>query len=339
MTLPLIEFKNISKSYCNKLSENNLKERVIGLFKPTYTYSKVLDDISFNLYTGKSLAILGPNGAGKSTLIKILSGIQYADKGNVKVLGMDPYKNRKNLFKELGVVFGHKNCLWWDLPLRYSLEMVQPLYGLDKVTFNHDIKEITSLLNISHIMDKPVRLLSLGERVKSELAFNLSFRPKILFLDEPTIGLDITSKHEIRELLKRLKQENGIGYIITSHDMGDIDGYVDDIILLHKGEKKYHGDISSLKNMISSLVRVTLFYENSMEPSDVLLRVNEIAIKESIILENKKLNDENLSLEISLHRDAYPRFIQVLTTELNCVFSVSTPSLEEMLRVKFKEFN
>ncbi|WP_225087631.1 ATP-binding cassette domain-containing protein [Pectobacterium colocasium] len=339
MTSPLIEFNNVSKSYCNKLNEGNFKERIIGLFRPTYTYSKVLNDISFNLHTGKSLAILGPNGAGKSTLIKILSGIQYADKGCVKVLGIDPYKKRKNLFKELGVVFGHKNCLWWDLPLRYSLEMVQPLYDLDKITFNHDIKEIATLLNITHLMDKPVRLLSLGERVKSELAFNLSFRPKILFLDEPTIGLDITSKHEIRELLKRLKQENGIGYVITSHDMGDIDGYVDDIILLHKGEKKYHGDINSLKNMISSLVRITLFHENSMEQSVALQRVNEIAIKESIKLESKQLNNEDLSLEISLHRDNYPRFIQTLTTELNCVFSVSTPSLEEMLRVKFKEFN
>ncbi len=202
----LIDVNNVSKTYRNINSTTGFTNKVVSLFKPTYSSYHALKEISFTLFSGQSLAIVGPNGAGKSTLIKILSGIQAADEGDVKVLGFHPYKAKKSLFKSLGVVFGHKSCLWWDLPLHYSLDMTRPLYDLEKDAFNRDLKEITELLNIEHIMDKPVRMLSLGERVKSELAFNLSFRPKLLFLDEPTIGLDITSKHEIRELLKKLKK-------------------------------------------------------------------------------------------------------------------------------------
>ncbi|ACS51501.1 ABC-type transport system, ATP-binding protein [Bartonella grahamii as4aup] len=334
----LIDVNNVSKIYRNIDRGIGFKNKVFSLFKPVYTNHHVLKDMSFTLFSGQSLAILGPNGAGKSTLIKILSGIQYADEGYVKVLGVDPYKAKKDLFKSLGVVFGHKNCLWWDLPLRYSLDMVQPLYGLERASFTRDLKEITELLGLEHIMDKPVRMLSLGERVKSELAFNLSFRPKLLFLDEPSIGLDITSKHEIRELLKKLKREHGTGYIITSHDMGDIDGYVDDIILLHKGKKQFHGNLQTLKNVIPSLVRMTLFCEHVATPSTVVEKIDEIALKSSTSLKDKHFNAEECSLEVSLPREDFARFVREITTELNCTFSVSTPSLEEMLRVKFKEF-
>lgn len=339
MTSPLIEFHNVSKVYRRPVNKEGFKNKIITLLHPTYTNQYALNDISFTLEAGQSLAILGPNGAGKSTLIKILSGIQQADEGSVKVLGLDPYKKKNGLLKNLGIVFGHKNALWWDLPLRYSMDMIQPLYGLNQETFIRDLNEISKILNINHIMDKPVRLLSLGERVKSELAFNLSFRPKLLFLDEPTIGLDITSKHEMRELLKSLKKETGIGYVITSHDMGDIDGYVDDVILLHNGKKQFHGDIDCLKKVIPSLIRVTIFCENLINPLSAEVRIKEVAEKASVFLHDMQLNEEDLSFNVSLPHEAYPRFIQSLTTELNCYFSVSTPSLEEMLRVKFKEFN
>ncbi|PIT69528.1 ATP-binding cassette domain-containing protein [Bartonella tribocorum] len=334
----LIDLNNVSKIYRNIDRGTSFKDRVRSFLKPVYTKHHVLKDISFTLFSGQSLAILGANGAGKSTLIKILSGIQFVDKGNVKVLGFNPYKTKKNLFKQLGVVFGHKSCLWWDLPLRYSLDMVQPLYDLERDSFIRDLKEMTELLGLEPIMDKPVRMLSLGERVKSELAFNLSFRPKLLFLDEPTIGLDIASKHEIRELLTKLKKERGMGYIITSHDMGDIDGYVDDILLLHKGHKQFYGDLNAFKNTLPSLVRVTLFCEHLQALSTVVKRMDELSLKLSTSLKDKKLNNEECSLEVSLFRGDYPRFIREITTEFNCTFSVSTSSLEEMLRAKFKEF-
>ncbi|WP_273717713.1 MULTISPECIES: ATP-binding cassette domain-containing protein [Bartonella] len=334
----LIDVNNVSKIYCSIDRGTGVTNKILSLFKPVYTNYHVLKDISFTLFSGQSLAILGANGAGKSTLIKILSGIQAVDKGSVKVLGSNPYKTKKDLFKQLGVVFGHKSCLWWDLPLRYSLDMIQPLYGLERASFIRDLKEITELLGLEPIMDKPVRMLSLGERVKSELAFNLSFRPKLLFLDEPSIGLDITSKHEIRELLTKLKKERGMGYIITSHDMGDIDGYVDDILLLHKGKKQFYGDLNTFKNMLPSLVRVTFFCKHLQALSAAVKRMDELSLKLSAPLKDKKLNNEECSLEISLSRGDYSYFIREMTTQFNGTFSVSTPSLEEMLRVKFKEF-
>ncbi|WP_019221262.1 ATP-binding cassette domain-containing protein [Bartonella senegalensis] len=200
------------------------------------------------------------------------------------------------------------------------------------------LKEITELLDIEHIMNKPVRMLSLGERVKSELAFNLSFKPQLLFLDEPTIGLDITSKHEIKELLKKLKKEQGLGYITTSHDMGDIDGYVDDIILLHKGKKQFHGAIETLKEMIPSCLRITLFCEHLPKASSIIKSIDALVLKLSNPLKEQHFNDEKCTQEISLTREDVAYFIREIATELNCPFSVSTPSLEEMLRVKFKEF-
>lgn len=336
---PLIDLQNITKNYRAKVNSHSVFGKVKDLFIPKYTSHNVLNDISFQLYQAHSLAILGPNGAGKSTLIKILAGIQQPDLGKVTVLNTDPYKKKKEIFKKLGVVFGHKNCLWWDLPLRNSFEMVQPMYGIEEQTFQKDFKSITNLLSLDKLLDKPVRVLSLGERVKSELAFNLLFSPKILFLDEPTIGLDITSKYEIREMLKALKNERGVSYIITSHDMGDIDGYVDDIILLDKGKNKFHGNINKLKEIIPSSVSITIFCGESLKPDLIVSKLNSIKEKLSINATINEYENDDLEVSITLPRSDSSQFIRELTSNLNCAFSVNTPSLEEILRVKFQEFN
>ncbi|WP_240153347.1 ATP-binding cassette domain-containing protein [Erwinia amylovora] len=336
---PLIDLQSITKNYRAKVNSHGVLGKLKDLFNPKYTSHNVLNDISFKLYEAHSLAILGPNGAGKSTLIKILAGIQQPDLGKVTVLNTDPYKKKKEVFKKLGVVFGHKNCLWWDLPLRNSFEMVQPMYGIDEENFQTDFKSITNLLNLDKLLDKPVRVLSLGERVKSELAFNLLFAPKILFLDEPTIGLDITSKYEIRELLKNLKNERGVSYIITSHDMGDIDGYVDDIIILNKGKNKFHGNISKLKEIIPSSVSITVFCGESLKPDFIVSKINLIIKKLLINATINEYENDDLEISITLPRSDSAQFIRELTSNVNCGFFVNSPSLEEILRVKFQEFN
>ncbi|WP_370931099.1 ATP-binding cassette domain-containing protein [Bartonella sp. DGB1] len=339
MKLPLIEVKKLSKSYQVKNEVSGFWKRCVALINPSYTTNKILSDINFTLHSKQSIAILGPNGAGKSTLIKILTGIQTPDTGQINILGLNPHTNNKKLFKSLGVVFGHKNSLWWDLPLKYSFEMICPLYGLDPITFKKDLHEITTLLNLNHVINKPVRLLSLGERVKSELVCNLVFRPKLLFLDEPTIGLDITSKHEIRELLKSLKEERGLGYLITSHDMGDIDGYVDEIILLHNGNIKFHGNIQTLKAITPSVITITIYGETPNILKTIEKNIDAVAHRTGIKHFSKRIIKESSNFEIVLTRKDSVHFIEALTTQLNCSFSISTPSLEEMLRVKFNEFN
>ena len=336
---PLIDLQNITKNYRAKINNHGILGKMKDLFIPEYTSHNVLSDISFQLYEAHSLAILGPNGAGKSTLIKILAGIQQPDSGKVTVLNTDPYKKKKEVFKKLGIVFGHKNCLWWDLPLRNSFQIVEPMYGIEEQTFQKNFESITDLLSLKTLLDKPVRVLSLGERVKSELAFNLLFSPKILFLDEPTIGLDITSKYEIREMLQTLKNEKGVSYIITSHDMGDIDGYVDDIIILDKGKNKFHGNISKLKEIIPSSVCITVFCGEYLNPDFVASKLNDINQKLSINATINEYENDDLEVSITLPSADSSQFVRELTSNLNCGFSVNTPSLEEILRVKFKEFN
>ncbi|MER2471091.1 ATP-binding cassette domain-containing protein [Photorhabdus laumondii] len=335
----LIEVNNVSKIYRSKESGYGVKEKLIGIFKPTFSDYQALSDISFTLLAGKSLAILGPNGAGKSSLIKILAGVQAPDQGEVSVLGVDPYKVKGKLFRQLGVVFGHKNCLLWDLPLINSLDMVSKIYRIESSSFKKEQAKIFELLNIHHIINKPVRLLSLGERVKGELAFNLLFKPRVLFLDEPTIGLDINAKHEIRELLSTLKSEDNIGFIITSHDMGDIEGYVDNISLLHRGKQKFYGDLASLKTISTPLIKVNINCDSKTQAKALIEKVTSLSIRSGVLIEHIRFNEEAEDVEISVSQDQYTIFIKALVVDVQCAFSVSTPSLEEILRARFKEFS
>ena len=221
----VIKVNKLNKTYRTKVSHSSIKENIYSLFSPQYNINKVLNDINLSIHQGEHIAILGKNGAGKSTLIKILCGIIGHDSGEIDILGYNPHKQSKDFFKNIGVVFGHKSSLWWDLPLEDSLRLVKTMYSIKNERFNENYEEVIESLNLAAVLSRPIRNLSLGERVKGELAFNLLFEPKILFLDEPTIGLDKPSKYAIRKLLDNMKKERGLSILLTSHDMKDIEGY------------------------------------------------------------------------------------------------------------------
>ncbi len=194
-------------------------------------------NISFTIEAGERVAFIGPNGAGKSTTLKMLSGILFPSSGHASVAGFVPWVDRQKLAYEIGLVFGQRSQLWYHLPVRQSFDLLGKIYGLDNAQYQAHLARLIVALRLDALLDQPVKSLSLGQRMRCEIAASLLHRPKILFLDEPTIGLDVTTKAELRQHLRRLSEENGTTIILTSHDTADIEEICDRVILINHGEK------------------------------------------------------------------------------------------------------
>ncbi len=243
----MIQMENISKSY--KVAKRNagFKEACRALFRKEYETIRALDRVSFTIRDGEMVGYIGPNGAGKSSTIKILSGILTPDSGTCLINGRVPWKDRVNHVRDIGVVFGQRTQLWWDVPVIDSYELLRDIYSISKETYDHNLEELTGLLNLGELLKTPARQLSLGQRMRCEIAASLLHGPKILFLDEPTIGLDAVSKLAVREFILRQNQEHGTTVILTTHDMQDIEALTSRIILIGKGKVLMDGGLERLR--------------------------------------------------------------------------------------------
>lgn len=192
------------------------------LLRPTFDEHAALDEVSFQIRPGECLGLVGPNGAGKSTMIKLLTGLLKPSSGRISVLGFEPDKLSSRMLTQIAAVFGHKTSLWWDLPVRHSFDAVRQIYRVPAGAFHEDIKHFAGLLNINRLMDRTVRQLSLGERIKCELVLALAHRPRVLLLDEPTIGVDMESKQQLRALINQVVGERQIAALLTTHDVNDL---------------------------------------------------------------------------------------------------------------------
>lgn len=239
-----IEVKNISKTF--KVSKRN-KKSLRSFFRREYIYIDAIKDISFSIEKGEIVGYIGPNGAGKSTTIKMLSGILTQDSGTIKINNLNPSKDRVKYVKDIGVVFGQRSQLWWDIPAEDTFDLLKEIYKLDDKEYEESKNELVNILSIQDIIHIPVRQLSLGQRMRCEIAASLIHRPKILFLDEPTIGLDAVSKEIVRSFIKKINKERDITVILTTHDMQDIESLAKRIILIGKGELLYDGSINNLR--------------------------------------------------------------------------------------------
>ena len=234
--MSFINVKHISKTFKVAKRRSGMKATLKSFFKRNYIYVEAIKDISFQIEKGEIVGYIGPNGAGKSTTIKILSGILLPDSGEVKVDGLVPYKDREKYVSNIGVVFGQRSQLWWDIPAEDTFDLLRDIYKLDNEEYQKTKNELVKLLNIENIMQIPVRQLSLGQRMRCEIAASLIHNPSILFLDEPTIGLDAISKEVVRNFIKKINKELKTTIILTTHDMSDIEALAKRIILIGKGQ-------------------------------------------------------------------------------------------------------
>jgi len=256
--MALIESTRLTKVYRTNVKQPGLRGTVRNLFHAEYQAKTACDAISFEMEEGQSLACIGENGAGKSTLIKMMVGILRPTSGQVRVYGQDPMKHHTEYLRKIGVVFGQKTNLWWDIPVIESFNAVQVLYKLDRAAFKKTLDAVVDCLDLAPILNAPARKLSLGQRMRSDIGMVFLHQPRILFLDEPTIGLDINVKYAIREFLHRMNREQGVSIFLTSHDLGDIDQICEDALVLSKGKVFYHGGLDALKHQFAQRKVVTI---------------------------------------------------------------------------------
>jgi len=218
-----------------------------SLIKPQYTEKRAVDGIDFTIEDGEIVGYIGQNGAGKSTTIKMLSGILVPTSGQVEVSGLVPHKDRKQHLRNIGVVFGQKTSLWWDVPVIDSLRILKEMYQIEDRQFKHNLELFTDLLELGSFIQQPVRQLSLGQRVRADLAAALLHNPKTLFLDEPTIGVDVIAKERLRELIQEVNHTQGVTVLLTTHDVVDMEKLVKRVIVIHTGQIIYDGDLQGLR--------------------------------------------------------------------------------------------
>ncbi len=243
----MIQVEHLEKYFKKTIKQPGFIGSVKSLFHSQKEIVKAVDDISFHVDKGEILGFIGPNGAGKSTVIKMLTGILTPTGGSCVINGQNPQKNRKKYVKEIGVVFGQRTQLWWDLPLTETYTVLKEIYEIDDAQFKKQMAFLNEVLELDPFITSPVRTLSLGQRMRADIAASLLHSPKVLFLDEPTIGLDVVVKDNIRKAISKINQEEGTTVILTTHDLEDISSLCKRIVMIDHGKKVYDGSLYNLK--------------------------------------------------------------------------------------------
>ena len=295
---PIITLNNVSKEF----KVLNRKEGLIGsiqdLFSRDYRIVKAVNDISMEILPGEIIGYLGPNGAGKSTTIKMMSGVLEPSSGEILVNGKIPYKNRTENAQNIGVVFGQRSQLWWSLPLIESFKLLRDIYQIPPKQFQDMMNLYESLVDIQSLYNKPVRQMSLGQRTLSDILAAFLHNPSVVFLDEPTIGLDVSMKSKIRNLIKELNNQKHTTVILTTHDMGDVDALCKRIVIIDKGIMLYDNNIENLKTFFGAYRTMRLrFTKNADELTEASL--NKQADELRLDLQTKYPLAKSLTVSVS----------------------------------------
>ena len=271
-----IEVENLSKIYESYRKKPGLRGSLKGLFHRETFFTSAVNGISFSVSEGELVGFLGPNGAGKTTTLKMLSGILYPTSGDAKVLGFTPARRQREYQKQFALVMGQKNQLWWDLPARESILLNKEIYEIPDGEFERNLAELSDLLEIRDILDVPVRKLSLGQRMKCELVTALIHDPKVLFLDEPTIGLDVVAQKNIRDFIRRYNQDRKTTVLLTSHYMEDISQLCDRVIIIDAGRIIFDGRLADLIQAYAPHKVITVTSADCLPPVSRLQRYGEL---------------------------------------------------------------
>ncbi|RAP73697.1 ABC transporter ATP-binding protein [Paenibacillus montanisoli] len=265
----MITVEGISKTFLVAKRQSGLGHALKSLFHREYTAVEALQNVSFHIAPGEIVGYIGPNGAGKSTTIKIMSGILVPDRGSCVIKGFTPWEDRVKYVKHIGVVFGQRSQLWWDVPVADSFELLRDIYNVPQAEYKNTMALLTETLDLGNLLQTPVRQLSLGQRMRCEIAASLLHSPSILFLDEPTIGLDAVSKIAVRQFIKTINKEKGVTVILTTHDMNDIEALASRILLIGKGNLLYDGNVQGLRSRFGTKRTITADYHENNRPIDI----------------------------------------------------------------------
>lgn len=267
----LLQMKHVTKEFKVLNRREGIKGSLKDLFSRDYKIVRAVDDISMDITRGEIVGYLGPNGAGKSTTIKMMTGVLEPTKGEILVDGMIPYKSRTNYAQEIGVVFGQRTQLWWALPLIESFKLLKDIYQIPDKDYKDMIALYESQVDLNEILKKPIRQMSLGQRTLSDILAAFLHNPKMVFLDEPTIGLDVSMKAKIRQLIHALNKEKNTTVILTTHDMGDVDALCRRIVIIDKGKMLYDNDIEHLKNFFGAYRTLKIRAAGDMKQAEAII--------------------------------------------------------------------
>lgn len=299
-----------------------------SLFWRESAIKTALDHISFEIGEGELVGYIGPNGAGKSTTVKILSGILVPNSGNVRVLGRTPWQHRIETVRQLGVVFGQRTQLWWDLPVMESFELLKDIYRISDGEYHRTLSSLVDTLELSKLLDVPVRQLSLGQRMRCDIAASLLHSPKILFLDEPTIGLDAVSKLAVRDFIRHLNKVRKVTIMLTTHDMDDIESLCSRVLILNEGKIFLDGSLQDLRKKIAPERRLIIDLENE---------TNQVSDSQAILI---KQEGHRVWLSYNPSKTPTPQLISRITKQ--CAIRdlyVENPPIEEIVAKLYRDVN
>ena len=321
--MSLISVKNLRKSYRVYQKKEGLGASIRGLFHREFREVEAVRGIDLELEEGEFVAFLGPNGAGKTTTLKLLSGVISPTSGEATVMGFTPWERANDYRRRFALVMGQKNQLWWDLPAAESFRLHQQMYRLEPSRFDKTVSELSEMLSIGHLLNQPVRELSLGERMKMELTAALIHEPEVLFLDEPTIGLDVVAQHNIQEFLKGYQEERRVTILLTSHYMKDIAALCKRVVIIAKGVIVYDGSLAGIVDRFSGHKVLTLQFADDHLPHN-LDRYGEV------------LETEPPRVKLRVDRDSIAKVLSdVLASYSVEDVSVEDPPLEEVIAEMF----
>lgn len=318
----IIEVKNLNKEFASKIKLSGFRNSLKALFRPDYQKMKAVDNISFSVAKGEKIAFIGPNGAGKSTTIKMLTGILYPSSGESRVDNLVPWQDRKKLAFKIGTVFGQKPQLWYHLPAMDTFYLFGKIYELEQTKFKKRLEFLIDKFQVREFVNQPVRKLSLGQRMRCEMIASLLHQPKILFLDEPTIGLDVVAKQQLREVLNLMNKEEETTIFITSHDAGDLEKIADRVIVIDRGKVIFDGTVKSFKEKYAWYKLIDL----QLADNHINTNLNLKGVK---ILSKEKLN---LKLEVDIKKISVKEVIdKLLNTYQVADITISEMPMEEII--------
>lgn len=331
----MIKVCNLTKEFKTNKKYPGFKGAIKSLFSTEYTVTSAVDNMNFEIEEGEVVGYIGSNGAGKSTTIKMMTGILTPTSGKVEVNGIIPYENRTENAMNIGVVFGQRTQLWWDLPLSETFSLLRDIYSVSSEDFKERMKFFNQVLEIDEFMLRPVRTLSLGQRMRADLAASLIHNPKILYLDEPTIGLDVVVKEKVRNAIKQINKKYNTTVILTTHDLEDIEELCDRIIIIDKGVKIYDGSLTEIKEKYGYMTNVSiLIKKNELE--------DKININSYFNLDNNDLNlsDEDGKINITFNKNKISQMEIIQYFMENYIlqdFSVKETSIDDIIKKIYRK--